>query len=129
MDCEISFNNQKNLLSSAPIVALPDFSVPFKAFTDTSKEAVGAVLAQEREGMVVAYASQTLNQTQRRWSTFDQELWALVWAVHEFRHYIGLTSFTAITDHRPLVGLRRMALDNDLMGRRARWILVLDPLN
>jgi len=131
VDCEMSFNYLKNMLSSAPIVALSDFSVSFKVFTDASKEAVGAVLAQEREGMehVVVYASQTLNQTQRRWSTFDRELCAVVLAVREFRHYIGLTEFTVITDHRPLLGLRRMALANDPTGRRPRWILELDPLN
>ena len=131
VDCETSFTYLKDMLSSAPIVALPDFSVPFKVFTDASKEAVGAVLAQVKEGVehVVAYASQTLNQTQRRWSTFDRELWAVVWAVREFRHYIGLTSFTIVTDHRPLLSLRRMTLDHDPTGRRGRWILELDPLN
>ena len=131
VDCETSFTYLKDMLSSAPIVALPDFSVPFKVFTDASKEAVGAVLAQVKEGVehVVAYASQTLNQTQRRWSTFDRELWAVVWAVREFRHYIGLTSFTIVTDHRPLLSLQRMTLDHDPTGRRGRWILELDPLN
>ncbi|KAI4887649.1 hypothetical protein NFI96_026195 [Prochilodus magdalenae] len=131
VSCEASFNYLKSVLSSAPVVALPDFSVPFKVFTDASKVAVGAVLAQEREGRehVVAYASQSLNQTQRRWSTFDRELWAIVWAVREFRHYIGLTSFTIITDHRPLLSLRRTALDNDPTGRRGRWILELEPYN
>ncbi|KAI5610196.1 hypothetical protein C0J50_5549, partial [Silurus asotus] len=77
----------------------------------------------------VAYASRTLTSTQRRWSTFDHELWAVVWAVREFKHYIGLTAFTIITDHRPLLALRRMSIDNDPTGRRGRWILELDPLN
>ncbi|KAL0157405.1 hypothetical protein M9458_048651, partial [Cirrhinus mrigala] len=78
---------------------------------------------------MVAYASRALNSTQKRWSTFDRELWAIVWAVREFKHYIGLASFTIITDHRPLLALRRMSIDNDPTGRRARWILELDPLN
>ncbi|XP_076863392.1 zinc finger protein 800a isoform X1 [Brachyhypopomus gauderio] len=131
VNCEASFNYLKNVLSSPPVVALPDFKVPFKVFTDASLEAVGAVLAQEREGVeqVVSYASQSLNQTQRRWSTFDRELWAIVWAVREFRHYIGLAPFTIVTDHRPLLSLRRMAIDNDPTGRRGRWILELEPYN
>lgn len=130
-DCETSFNYLKTVLSAAPIAALPDFNEAFKVFTDASKEAVGAVLVQVKDGAehVVAYASQTLNQTQCRWSTFDREMWAAVWAVREFRHCIGLAFFTIITDHRPLLGLRRMALDNDPTGRRSRWILELDPLN
>lgn len=100
-------------------------------YTDASNLAVGAVLAQDRDGRehVVAYASRTLNSAQKRWSTFDHELWAIVWAVREFKHYIGLASFTIITDHRPLLALRRLSIDDDPTGRRARWILELDPLN
>lgn len=88
-------------MSSDSVVILPDLSVPFKIYTDASNLAVSAVLAQDRDGLehVVAYASQALNSTQKRWSTFDRELWAIVWAVREFKHYIGLASFTIITDH------------------------------
>ena len=49
----------------------------------------------------------------------------MLWAVSEFKHYVGLTSFTIITDHRPLLGLRRMSIDNDPSGWRCRWILEL----
>ena len=93
-------------------------------------EAVGAVLAQDKEGLerVVVYASQSLSATERRWSTFDRELWAIVWAVWQFRHYIGAAAFTIITDHKPLLGLRGMS-DKDPTGKRARWILELDPFN
>ncbi|KAF7651495.1 hypothetical protein LDENG_00110320 [Lucifuga dentata] len=95
-------------------------------YTDASKDAVGAVLAQEVQGLerVVAYASQALTHTQKRWSTFDRKLWAVVWAVREFRHYVGLKAFTIITDHRPLLGL-----DKDPTGRRGRWVLELDPFD
>uniref|UniRef100_A0AAV2JF16 Reverse transcriptase RNase H-like domain-containing protein n=1 Tax=Knipowitschia caucasica TaxID=637954 RepID=A0AAV2JF16_KNICA len=100
-------------------------------YTDASKDAVGAVLAQENDGLehVVAYASQALTHTQKRWSTFDRALWAVVWAVHEFKHYVGLSAFTIDTDHRPLLGLRGMSIDNDPTGKRGRWILELDPFN
>ncbi len=103
------------MLSSEPVVIMSDFSVPFKIYTDASNLAVGAVLAQDRDGCehVVAYASRALNSTQKRWSTFDRELWAIVWAVREFKHYIGLASFTIITDHRPLLAVRRMSIDDD----------------
>ncbi|KAL0151982.1 hypothetical protein M9458_052700 [Cirrhinus mrigala] len=126
-----SFTHLKNVLSSEPVVILPDFSVPFKIYTDASNLAVGAVLAQNRNERehVVACASRALNSTQKRSPTFDRELWAIVWAVREFKHYIGLASFTIITDHRPLLALRKMSIDDDPTGRRPRWILELDPLN
>ncbi|KAK3510273.1 hypothetical protein QTP70_032592, partial [Hemibagrus guttatus] len=47
----------------------------------------------------------------------------------EFKHYIGLASFNIITDHRPLIAIRCLSIDDDPTGRRGRWILELDPLN
>ena len=130
-ECEAAFTYLKQVLTSSPVVMLPNFALPFKVYTDASKDSVGAVLAQDEEGCekVIAYASQALTHTQKRWSTFDRELWAVVWAVREFKHYVGLSKFTIITDHRPLLGLRRMALDNDPTGRRSRWVLELDPFD
>ncbi|KAK7922815.1 hypothetical protein WMY93_009717 [Mugilogobius chulae] len=130
-ECEAAFVFLKRCLSGSPIVVLPDFSLPFKICTDASKDAVGAVLAQDKAGVegVVAYASQALTHAQKQWSTFDRELWAIVWAVREFKHYVGMSVFTIVTDHRPLLGLRNMTLDNDPTGRRGRWILELDPFN
>ena len=106
----------------------PDFTHRFILYTDAFQVAVGAVLAQDdRLEKVVAYASHSLTAAERRWSTYDRELWAIVWAVRHFRHYLGLRPFTIVTDHRPLLGLRRLPIDNDRMGRRHRWALELDP--
>lgn len=106
-DCDNSLKYLKGVLSSAPIVILPDFKVPFKVYTDASKWVVGAVLVQEKEGLeyVVVYTSRALNATQKHWSTSDRELWAIVWAEREFRHYLGLSLFTIITDHCPFLVL------------------------
>ena len=130
-ECEAAFTYLRQVLTSSPVVTLPNFALPFKVYTDASKDSVGAVLSQDEEGCekVIAYASQALTHTQKRWSTFDRELWAVVWAVREFKHYVGLSTFGIITDHRPLLGLRRMAIDNDPTGRRCRWVLELDPFD
>lgn len=130
-ECDAAFEYLKGVLSAAPVVTMPDFNIPFKVYTDASMEAVGAVLAQDKDGLerVVVYASQSLSATEKRWSTFDRELWAVVWAVRQFRHYIGAAAFTIVTDHKPLLGLRGMSIDKDPTGRRARWILELDPFN
>ena len=103
---------------------MADFHVPFIVYTDASMDAVGAVLAQDREGLerVVVYASQSLAPTENSWSTFDRKLWAIVWAVRQFRHYIGSATFTIITDHKPLLSLYSMSIDKDPTGRRAKWV-------
>ena len=128
-DCQEAFEFLRAALCAEPIMSHPDFSRSFTLYTDASQIAVGAVLAQEVDGLekVVAYASHSLTAAERRWSTYDREMWAIVWAVRNFRHYLGLLPFTIVTDHRPLLGLRRLSIDNDRTGRRSRWALELDP--
>ncbi|KAL0191938.1 hypothetical protein M9458_010234, partial [Cirrhinus mrigala] len=93
-----------------------------------SLHSVGSVLSQQVEGKkhVIAYASHVLSASERKWSTFDRELYAIVWSVRHFRHYLACHPFTIITDHKPLVGLKKLPLDHDPTGRRARWAIELD---
>lgn len=100
-DCDAAFSYLKAVLSSDPVVTMPDYTLPFKVYTDASMEAVGAVLAQDKDGLerVVVYASQSLTNTQKRWSTFDRELWAVVWAVRQFRP--GVSNIRPAGRNRP----------------------------
>lgn len=82
--------------------------------TDASKDSLGVVLAQDDEGCERGdslSASQALTHTQKSSSTFDREMWAVVWAVREFKHYAGMPTVSIITDHCPLLGLRCIAID------------------
>ena len=45
--CKFAFEGLTALLASAPVLAAPDFSTPFKLAVDTSDAGVGAVLLQE----------------------------------------------------------------------------------
>jgi Reverse transcriptase (RNA-dependent DNA polymerase)/RNase H-like domain found in reverse transcriptase len=62
------FDKVKQLLCSAPILAWPDFSLPFLVYTDGSAKGVGGVLAQEHDGKIhpVAYCSRRLSEPERR---------------------------------------------------------------
>ena len=107
-ECETAFQTLKSKLISAPILALPRFGEPFQLSTDASNFAVGCVLEQVQDGelRVIAYASQVLPPNKRKWSAFQREAYALLWASRKFRPYIlgGKVSF--ITDHAPLTHLR-----------------------
>ncbi|KAK7906740.1 hypothetical protein WMY93_015352 [Mugilogobius chulae] len=128
-ECQEAFEFLRHALCAEPVMCHPDFTQPFVLYTDASQVAVGSVLTQSVDGLekVVAYASHALSATERKWSTYDRELWAIVWSVRNFRHYLGLQPFTIVTDHKPLLGLRRLPIDNDRTGRRSRWALELDP--
>jgi hypothetical protein len=124
---ERSFQMLKRYLISAPILRYPDFDQPFYLHTDASGTGLGAVLAQ-REGKqeyAIAYASRSLTKPERNYSTTEQECLAVIWAVEHFHQYLGTNQFYLVTDHSALQWLKT----SELKGRRARWILRLEPYN
>ncbi|GFX52245.1 retrovirus-related Pol polyprotein from transposon opus [Trichonephila clavipes] len=66
-ECEDSFLQLKEALTSSPILIYPQSDKPFILDTDASNESVGAVLSQEIDGQerVVAYWSQVARWIQR----------------------------------------------------------------
>ncbi|KAM1270963.1 hypothetical protein ACFX2J_031829 [Malus domestica] len=62
-ECVVAFNKLKELLSTAPVIMPPDWSLPFELMCDASDYAVGAVLGQRVNKLphVIYYASRTLN--------------------------------------------------------------------
>lgn len=46
---ESSFRDMKMALTSAPILAFPDFSLPFHLYTDASGDAVGMILGRVQD--------------------------------------------------------------------------------
>lgn len=98
------FETCKGLLTNDPILQYPDFSKPFHLTTDASNFAIGAVLSQpsKKGDLPVAFASRTLNDSERRRSTIERELLAVVWGVEHFRPYLFGRRFKIFSDHRPL---------------------------
>ena len=66
-ECQTSFDHLKTFLARDPVLAAPDFNVPFLLQTDASDLACGAVLLQEKDGILhpVAYFSAKFNRAQR----------------------------------------------------------------
>ena len=99
--CTLAFQRLKEKLTSAPVLAHPDFTKPFVVETDASFRGLGAVLSQE-DG-VIAYASRGLRPAERNdanYSSMKLELLALKWAVTEkFRPYLMGSHFTVYTDN------------------------------
>lgn len=123
-----AFEKCKELLVNAPLLQFPDFSKPFILTTDASNYAVGAVLSQGPVGSdrPIAYASRTLNEAEKRYSTIEKELLAIVWATKHFRPYLYGRKFIIYTDHRPLAWLNSFKEPN---SKLTRWKLRLSEFN
>ncbi|XP_062014162.1 uncharacterized protein LOC133730624, partial [Rosa rugosa] len=103
-ECQDAFDKLKELLTSAPIMLPPDWSLPFELMCDASDYAVGAVLGQRKDKRPYAiyYASRTLNDAQMNYSTTEKELLAVVFALEKFRSYLLGTKVIIYTDHAAL---------------------------
>ncbi|GJZ14533.1 putative reverse transcriptase domain-containing protein [Tanacetum coccineum] len=83
---EAAFQLLKQKLCSAPILVLPEGSENFVVYCDASHKGVGAVLMQKEN--VIAYASRQLKFHEKNYTTHDQELGAVVFALKMWRHYL-----------------------------------------
>ena len=84
--CEEAFRQIKHMLTSAPILAFPDFTKTFILDTDASNEGIGAVLSQVVDGRetVIAYASRVLSKAERGYCVTRRELLAVVTFLQQF---------------------------------------------
>ncbi|KAM2163181.1 hypothetical protein ACFX1Q_040893 [Malus domestica] len=85
-ECTASFKQLKELLTTAPIIVPPDWSLLFELMCDASDYALGAVLRQmkDKRPHVIYYASRTLNDAQLNYSTTEKELLAVVFTLNKF---------------------------------------------
>jgi hypothetical protein len=125
-DCETAFNLLKQLITSSPIMAAPDFSKPFVVQTDASATGLGAMLFQESDvgKVIIQYASRSLSKTEQKYSTVERECLAILWAVEKFRPYVEGSKFKVVSDQRSLQWLKTA---RDPTGRLTRWSLRLQP--
>ena len=100
-ECQDAFDLLQILLTTSPITAFPDFSLPFRLYTDASTAGLGAILAQVREGKehIICCASRFLNQVEKAYPATKLECLSIVWAVAKFRPYLMSMSFEVYADH------------------------------
>ena len=99
-----AFDKVNDALYSKSVLMAPDLSKEFVITTDASDFSLGDILVQGEIGKDHAcqYASRCLRGPELRYSTYDRELLAIVFAKEQFRPFLYGRKFTVITDHESL---------------------------
>jgi len=99
-DAAAAFTALKAAVTSAPVLAMPDFSKPFTVECDASSHGFCAVLIQE--GHPIAFFSRPVAPRHRSLAAYERELIGLVHAVRHWRPYLWGRRFLVKTDHYSL---------------------------
>ena len=75
---------------------------------------------------MVYYASKTLNEAQRNYTTIEKELLAMVYALDKFRAYLVGSDIVIFTDHS---ALKYLLTKQNAKARLIRWVLLLQEFN
>jgi hypothetical protein len=105
---QTTFEDLKQALSSAPVLALPDFTRPFSIETDASSTDIGAILQQD--GHPLAFVSKALGPGNLGLSTYEKEYLAILLAVDQWRAYLRHSEFMIYMDQRSLSHLTEQRL-------------------
>ncbi|UYV61274.1 K02A2.6-like [Cordylochernes scorpioides] len=119
---EKEFIELKNLVSNPPVLGLFDPHRKVTLSVDASQHGLGAVLMQE--GRPIAFASASLNNTQKKYAQIEKELLALWYGCQRFNYHLYGRKFTAQTDHKPLLAILKKPLE-ELSPRLERLVLKL----
>jgi hypothetical protein len=109
-----AFQQLKVAMLSTPVLAVPNFNLPFTVETDACDTGV-AVLMQQ--GHPIAYMSKALGILARKLSIYEKEFLAVIMAVDKWRQYLQRGPFTILADHKSFSNLNDQLVSSDLQRK------------
>ncbi|NHV87489.1 Ty3/Gypsy family RNase HI domain-containing protein, partial [Escherichia coli] len=111
-----SLEKLKVALATTPVLAIVDPNKPFVLGTDANDRAIGAVLMQDNRP--IAFESKKLDKAQQNYSVYERELYAIIYALKKWRHYLYGAEFEIVFDHESIEWFTQQT---ELKGQKARW--------
>ena len=128
-----AFETLRGHLLTSPILGHPDWSIPFEVHTDACKHGLGAVLCQrgaDKSERVIAYASRSLTECERKYSVHEWECLAVLWA-YQLWHgmYLYGSKFKVLTDNEAIKWLMSVKTSGRSAMRLEKWIISMMDLD
>lgn len=114
-------------LTTAPVLAHPNYTKPFIVHTDASTFGLGVVLSQkdsESKEHPIVFLSRTLSPAEKNYTSTELECLAIIWGLRKLHPYLDGATFEIITDHSALQWILNFSGTNK---RLLRWSMDLQP--
>ena len=134
-----AFDELKQLITSTPILVLPDQTKHFRLETDASAYATGAVLSQlcdDGKWRPVGFVSKSLSETECNYAIHDKELLSVICELEEWGHILEGTKHKVeiLNDHQnwptftPLKTsiVAKLASPSTFLALISNWSTILD---
>ena len=134
-ECQAAFERLKSALIQAPILAHPDFTLPFDLYVDASDEALGMVLGQVQNGreVVISYSGCKLLPAEKNYSVTEREALAVVAGIKYFQPYVygvyGTVNSPLCTDAPSKAGNISQSERSYYRQLRSDWLMVFQLRN
>ena len=100
-----------------PVLKFLYFNHLFQAICDASEIAIGAILTQEDKP--IAYFSEKLNDSKKKYSSYDKEFYVVVQALKHWKHYFIPTYFFLFSNNSTLQYIMQQ---HKLSHKHAKWV-------
>ncbi|XP_020092846.1 uncharacterized protein LOC109713256 [Ananas comosus] len=99
-ESQLAFEELKTAMTTAPVLAMPNFDRSFTLEVDACDTGIGAVLSQDEKP--IAYLSKAIGGKHLGLSTYEKEFLAILMALQKWKHYLSMRTFVIRTDHESL---------------------------
>ncbi|MBW0521011.1 hypothetical protein O181_060726 [Austropuccinia psidii MF-1] len=118
-----AFESLRNAFTTAPLLLMPDFMLPFKLYIDASGDEIGAALYQLQiindepvEGPI-CFISRKFKPTEARCGDSQMECLCIFWALDKLNYFLEGCVMEVITDFTTVKSLLSMKTPNRHMLR------------